>query len=183
MRPVIRMHACDYDRSAAHGAQWQELELIFGRLLQHGNIRERRDGSSVCVTQTSGNVHACVSQTHGSCMSPCTKMRKQSSADCCRRSKVFMTRMLSLLPYGINTQNAVCATYIYANTDWRIFCTRKRSHACVSYRKMKSVLLRWTPSLNDHSKLKGQYTDVKSVSSISVWPSLKPHKILVTLSL
>ena len=50
MRPVIRMHACDYDRSAAHGAQWQELELIFGRLLQHGNIRERRDGSSVCVS-------------------------------------------------------------------------------------------------------------------------------------
>ena len=41
------MHACDYDRSAAHGAQGQELELIFGRLLQHGNIWERRDGSSV----------------------------------------------------------------------------------------------------------------------------------------
>ena len=37
------MHACDYDSSAAHGAQWQELELIFGRLLQHGNIRERRE--------------------------------------------------------------------------------------------------------------------------------------------
>ena len=43
MRPVIRMHACDYDRSAAHGAQWQELELIFGRLLLHGNMRERRE--------------------------------------------------------------------------------------------------------------------------------------------
>ena len=49
MRPVIRMHACDYDCSAAHGAQWQELELIFGRLLQHRNIRERRDRSSVCT--------------------------------------------------------------------------------------------------------------------------------------
>ena len=55
MRPVIRMHARDYDCSAAHGAQWQEQELIFGRLLQHGN-----------------------------CMSLCTKMRKQSSADCRR---------------------------------------------------------------------------------------------------
>ena len=43
MRPVIRMHACDYDGSAAHGAQWQELELMFGRLLQHGNICERRE--------------------------------------------------------------------------------------------------------------------------------------------
>ena len=50
MRPLIRIHACDYDRSAAYGAQWQELKLIFGRLLQHGNIRERREGSSVCVT-------------------------------------------------------------------------------------------------------------------------------------
>ena len=104
------------------------------------------------------------------------------------RSKVFTTRMRSLLPYGINTQNAVCATYIYANTDWRIFRTRKRSHACMSYRRMKSVLLRCTPSLNVRSKLKGQYTDVKSGSGISVGPSLKPHslslnKILVTPSL
>ena len=49
MRPVIRMHACDYDRSPAHGAQRQELELIFGRLLQCGNMRKRRQGSSVCV--------------------------------------------------------------------------------------------------------------------------------------
>ena len=43
MRVWINMHACDYDRSAAHGAQWQELELIFGQLLLHGNMRERRE--------------------------------------------------------------------------------------------------------------------------------------------
>ena len=43
MRPVIRMHVYDYDHSAAHSAQWQELELVFGRLLQHGNMRERRE--------------------------------------------------------------------------------------------------------------------------------------------
>ena len=30
-------------RAATHGAQWQELELIFGRLLLHGNMRERRE--------------------------------------------------------------------------------------------------------------------------------------------
>ena len=62
---------------------------------------------------------------------------------------------------------------MYANADWRIFRTWK--HACVSYRRMKSVLLRWASSLNDHSKLKGQYTDVKKGSSIYVGPSLKPH--------
>ena len=40
---------------------------------------------------------------------------------------------------------------------------------------MKSVLLLWMPSLNDRSKLKGQYTDVKSGCGISVGPSLNPH--------
>ena len=43
MHPVIRMHACDYNRSTAHGAQRQELELIFVRLLPHRNMRERRE--------------------------------------------------------------------------------------------------------------------------------------------
>ena len=57
MGPAIRMHDCEYDRSADHGAQWQELELIFGRLLEHGNMCKRREGSSVCVTYTHGNVH------------------------------------------------------------------------------------------------------------------------------
>ena len=31
----------------------------------------------------------------------------------------------------------------------------------MSYTMMKSVLLLWTPSLNDRSKLKGQCTDVE----------------------
>ena len=30
-----------YDRNAAHGAQWQNLELKFRWLLQHGNRRAR----------------------------------------------------------------------------------------------------------------------------------------------
>ena len=101
MRPVIRMHAYDYDRSAAHSAWWQELELILRQLLQHENMRERREGSSVCVTKTSGNVNGCGYETQGSCMFSCRKMRKQSSADCCRCSKVFMTRMRSSLPIGV----------------------------------------------------------------------------------
>ena len=33
-----------HDRSAAHSAEWQDLELIFRQLLQHGNMRERREG-------------------------------------------------------------------------------------------------------------------------------------------
>ena len=92
MRPIIRMHAYDYDRSTAHSDQWQELELILCRLLQHRNMRERREGSSVCVTYTSGNFKACMYETHGRCMFSFTRMCKQSSADCCRRSKVFTPR-------------------------------------------------------------------------------------------
>ena len=118
-------------------------------------------------------------------------MRKQSSADCCRCSKVFTTCMRSSLPCNTYTQNAVCAMYIFTQTLIGIFYVHGNGNmhiACVSYSRMKSVLLRWTPSLNDCSKLKGQYTDVKSGSSISVGPSLKPHrlsenKILMTLSL
>ena len=47
MGPVIRMHAYDYDPSAAHCAQWQELELILRWLLQHENMRERRERASL----------------------------------------------------------------------------------------------------------------------------------------
>ena len=35
--------ATDAHRSAAHSAQWQDLELIFHQLLQHGNMRASRE--------------------------------------------------------------------------------------------------------------------------------------------
>ena len=55
------------------------------------------------------------------------------------------------------------------------------------YRRMESVLLLLAPSLNDHSKLKGQCTDFKSGCVTSAWPivptfSVK-NKNLVLLSL
>ena len=31
------------DHSAAHSAEWQDLELIFRGLVQHGNMCERRE--------------------------------------------------------------------------------------------------------------------------------------------
>ena len=58
MRPVIRMHVCDYDRSAAHGAQWQELELIFGRLLQHV-VREGMEVACVSLRPAETFMHVC----------------------------------------------------------------------------------------------------------------------------
>ena len=53
---------------------------------------------------------------------------------------------------------------------------------------MNSVLLRWAPSLNIRSKLKGQRKTIKFGSDTSLVPSLAPHSLslntfLVTLSL
>ena len=42
---------------------------------------------------------------------------------------------------------------------------------------VKSILLRWTSSLNDRSKWKGDCTDVKSGSGTSVGPSLNTHSL------
>ena len=41
---------------------------------------------------------------------------------------------------------------MHANSD------TETSHACVSYRMMKSVLLSWTPSLNDHCYMYNQFS-------------------------
>ena len=61
-------------------------------------------------------------------------------------------------------------------------------NACVSFRRMSSVLEQCAPSLNVRSKLKEQCTDVKSRCVTSVVPSLTPtgsvqNKNLVLLSL
>ena len=113
MRPLIRMRAYDYDCSAAHGAQWQELELILRRLLQHGNIRARRKGSIGCASLRPAEtlMRACMRPSEAACFRV-RKCTNNHQLNCGRCSNVFTTRMRSLLPYCINTQNAVCAAYI-----------------------------------------------------------------------
>ena len=68
------------DRSAAHSAQWQDLELIFRRLLQHGNMHERREG---VVHQASFRpvetfMRACLRPTEDACFreQKCTNIRQ-----------------------------------------------------------------------------------------------------------
>ena len=138
---------------------------LFRRLLQHGNMRVRDE-----------NTHACVSETHGSCM-----FHQLPT------SKGLYDRHTQ--PVSVTDLHAKrCVRYFHIHSDWRIFRTRKRLHACVFYTRMKFVNLLWTPSLNDRSKLKGQCTDVKSGCGSSIGPCLSPHslsfhKILVLLSL
>ena len=72
-----------FNRSAAHSVWWQVLELIFGGLLTtHVCMPETSRSVHACVSETSGSIHACVSETHVSSTFPCTKRRKQSSAEC-----------------------------------------------------------------------------------------------------
>ena len=92
----------------------------------------------VCVSKTSGSVHACVSkisgsvhthvsETHISSTFPCTKRRKQSSADCCRRSKVFPIRIRR------QTCKKLCVLHKYTQTVFSVFFVSGNSdmHACL----------------------------------------------------
>ena len=87
------------DGSAAHSPEWQVLELLFGGLLTtHVCFSETSGSVNACVSETGGSDIAHMSETHISSTFPCTKRRKKSSADCCRRSKVFPIRIRSPFP-------------------------------------------------------------------------------------
>ena len=108
--PPGNMDGClPCNRSAYHSAQWQVLELIlFAGFLQHSNRRQ----SCICLSETNRSVHVCVSETHGSCLFPCTKRRKQSSADFCWHWKVFWYAYAAR--FGIiQTRKMLCAPNIY----------------------------------------------------------------------
>ena len=122
------MHACNYDHRAAHGAQLQELELILRQLLQQGNMRKRREKvAHASLRPAETFIRACRRPTEAARF-VCTKRRKQSSADCCRGSKVFTIRICSTFLYHIDTQNAMCATYIYTQTLIGVFFVHRNAH-------------------------------------------------------
>ena len=59
--------------SAAHKAQYQDLELIFPRLLQHGNMCERREGvAHASLRPVETFMYACLIPTEA----PCFHVRK-----------------------------------------------------------------------------------------------------------
>ena len=169
------MHAWDYNRSA----EWQELELIFGRLLQHRNICKRRERV----------VHASNRPAEtfmGACHRP-TEAARFRVQKCAKNHQLIVAGVERFLRHScaahfrvVHTPKTPCALHIYMQTLIGVFFVHGKGNMHAgwwSYMRMKSVLLRLTPSLIDRSKLKGQYTDVKSCSSISVGPSLKPHSL------
>ena len=132
------------DRSTAHSAQWQDLELIFRRPSQHGKRCTRRERVVFASLRPSEKFMR-------ACMRP-------TEAACCRYLKVCTTCILHMqlasVSYTLYSRHAKrCVRYVHIRKHWlRIFRTRKRWHACLSYTRMKSVLLLWTSSLNDRSK-------------------------------
>ena len=98
---------------------------------------------------------------------------------------------------GFYDMHAQLPSVSYIHAKRRVLYVYIRKH-CLAYFSYTETLTRmrvlqedeiwFTSSLNDRSKLKRQYTAVKSRSGISVGPNLNPYslcqnKILVTLSL
>ena len=90
-----------------------------------------------------------------------------------KQANIVFAHFLTKLP-------GVSYTHTEISEQWCFRGSQTGMHkACVYYRRMQSVLLLLTPSLNDCSKLKGQCTDVKSGCSTSVRPSLNPPTVTV----
>ena len=96
----------------------------------------REEGkSSVCFTKTNGSIHACMYETHGSCMFPYAKRRKQSSADCCWHSKVFTMRIHSPFPcHTYCTRKTLPAQRVYTQTVIGVFFIHGNgnTHVCLT---------------------------------------------------
>ena len=111
------------DRSTAHLEQWQDLELIFRRLLQHGNMRERRERvvhASLRPAETF--MRACRRPTEAA------RFRVQKCANnhqlIVAGAQRFLRHACAAHFHVIHTHKTLCV--LYANTVWHIFCTRKR---------------------------------------------------------
>ena len=133
MRPVIRMHVYDYNRSAAHCAQWQELELIFGRLLKHGNICARRER----VVHASHRpaemfMRACRRSTEAACF----RVQK-----CPNNHQLIVAGVERFLRHAcaahfcvVHTRKTPCAQRIYTQTLIGVFFVHgnANTHACLT---------------------------------------------------
>ena len=186
----ISMHAClnselgcvciCQDRSTAHSAQWQDVELIIRRPTQHRNRPKRRERVAYASLRPAERfMRACLRPTEAACF----PVRK-----CANNRQLIVAGIQRFVGYAyayaarfriIQTCKTLCALLKYTQTLIGVFFIHGNgnTHACLTYTMMKSVLLRWTLSCNNRSKLKGECTDVKSGRRTSVGPSLNPHSL------
>ena len=131
MRPKIRMHAYNYDHSAAHGAKWQELELYCTGF--YNTETRGREGKDKCLCHLDPLKH--------SCMRVCECDPQKLHVSVYKNAQTIVSWLLPVFKgfydahaqpvsvchtYMQNDLNAACATCINANSDWRIFHTQKR---------------------------------------------------------
>ena len=111
------------------------------------------------------------------------RLRVRSSMHACLKSlwnrqmefsRIFLLRCRGLIHTRINWSFSKKICFRGSNTRTR--------NACVSETMMKSVLLRWAPSLNERNKLKGQCADLKSGCVTSLGPSLNPQSVFKKFS-
>ena len=118
--PPGNMDCClPCDRSAAHRSRWQDLELIFLRLLQHGNRRAR--GESV--------VFASLRPAE-------TFMRaytRPTEAVCCRNQR-FLRYAYAARFRVIQTRKTLRALHVYTQTVIGVFFVdgNGNMHACLT---------------------------------------------------
>ena len=120
-----------WDISAAPGAQWQNLEPKFCWLLQHGNMCARRERVVYpSLRPTERFLCACLRPTEAARFRAhkCANNHQLIVAGIQRiiQHAYALCTVCSPFPCHTYTQNAACAKCIYENTNWRIFCTRKR---------------------------------------------------------
>ena len=113
-----------WDRSAAHSAQWQDLELIFCRLLQHGNMRERREGvAHASLRPAETFMHVCLRLMEAACF----LVRK-----CANNHKLIVAGVERFLRHAYasrfsvtQTRKSLCALCIFKQTLTGLFFVHK----------------------------------------------------------
>ena len=112
------------DRSAAHSAHWQDLELIFRRLLQHGDMRERRERVVyVSLRPTETFIHACLRPMEAARF----RVRK-----CPNNLHLIIAQLTSIL-YK-HAKRRVRYVYVYSQTLIGVFFVHGNGnmHACLT---------------------------------------------------
>ena len=121
------------DHSAAHSAECQNLELIFRRLLQHGNMGGRREEvAQASLRPAETFMHACRRPTEAACL------RVQKYANnrqlIVAGAQRFLRHVCAAHFCVIHTRKTPCALRIYTQTLIGVFFVHgnAHTHACLT---------------------------------------------------
>ena len=137
--PVYTAVCClPCDRSAAHSAQWQDLEPIFRRPSQHGNRCVRRERVAFVSLRPAETFMRAYYDTHRSCMLPVFKGMYDTHTQLASVSYRHAKRCV----HCVHICKYWLAYFSYTETVTRLRVLHK-DEIC------------WMSSLNDCSKIKG----------------------------